>query len=136
MKKLELPAGYNLDLLKTSAISAMDHARPKRSELKVGCALYDTKRNIFTGGNIEVLWQRCYHAEESCIISAMSHDAGKIRAICVACDRELFTPCGHCRDLITEFSADDVLIMHVNPRTGKTSSFTIDELLPHYPTHK
>lgn len=123
-----------LDLLKANASSVMANARPRRSNLRVGCALIDTKNTIYVGANIEVLWQRCYHAEESAIMGALSRDAGDIKAICIACDRRLFTPCGHCMDLIMEFSHPDATVFHFNPRTLKTSMFALDDLMPHYPT--
>lgn len=134
--KLELPECYDLDLLKASAVSAMSGARPRRSMLPVGCALYDTRKNIFTGANVEVLWQRSAHAEEVAVLYAMSHDAGKIRALCIAAERDLFTPCGHCMDLIREFAHEDAIVIHINPKTKKTSTFGIQELMPFYPTRK
>lgn len=124
----------NFDLLKAQACSAMAFARCRRSNLRVGCAIIDTKDTIYTGANIEVLWQRCFHAEETAIIGAMAHDAGDVRAVCIACDRKLFTPCGHCMDIIKEFSKKDGIVIHYNPRTRKESTFTIEELMPHYPT--
>src|SRR5437764_782881 len=114
----------------------MAYARPRRSLLPVGCAIVDMKHNVWTGANVETLWQRSYHAEEAAIINAMSHDAGLIRAIVVAANRELFTPCGTCMDLVMEFSTPDAILMHYNPTTRITSEFRLDELMPHYPTHK
>jgi len=131
---MKIPKTLNLDLLKANAVSAMAFARCRRSNLRVGCAVLDTKNTIYTGANVEVLWQRCYHAEETAIIGAMAHDAGEIRAVCIACDRRLFTPCGHCMDVIIEFCKKDGIVMHYNPRTKKESIFSLEDLMPHYPT--
>lgn len=132
--KIVIPKNVNLDLLKSNAISAMAYARPRRSNLPVGCAILDTKNTIFTGANVEFLFQQSWHAEEVAYGYAMSHDGGKIIACCIASDRKRFTPCGKCRDPIKEFSIPECLVVHVNPRTKKTLIFTIDQLMPYYPT--
>lgn len=133
-KQTEDCSWLNLDELKARAVSAMAFARPRRSGLLVGCALYDTKHTIFTGANVEVQWQRSYHAEEVAVVSAMTHDAGGIKAICISADRKLFTPCGHCLDLIMEFATRDCLVLHVNPRTKRVSKLNLSDMMPYYPS--
>ena len=125
-----------IEMLKGHAVSAMAYARPRRSGLAVGCSLLDTKNNYFTGANVELLWQRCSHAEENTIIGSITHDGGEVRAICIAADRELFTPCGHCMDLILEFSQKTASIIHYNPRTRKTTIIPLKKMMPYYPTRK
>ena len=134
LKRAKVPKGINLDLLRSRAISAMALARPRRSGLLVGCAVIDDKNNIFTGANIEILWQRSFHAEETAITGALVHDCGKIRAICIAAERSLFTPCGACMDLILEFSIPDAVIVHINPKTRKTTIIPLSAMMPFYPT--
>lgn len=129
-----IPYGVNLDLLKARAISSMAFARPRRSQLPVGCAIIDTKKTIFTGANIETLWQRSYHAEETAFMYAATHDAGKILAVCVAAERRLFTPCGGCIDLLIEFCRDDAIVVHVNPKTHHTTILPLSGMMPYYPT--
>lgn len=122
-----------IGLLKADAVSAMAFARPERSGVPVGCALIDTKHTIYTGANLEVLWQQSYHAEETAICGAITHDSGDVRAIVIAANRELFTPCGRCMDLIMKYCVEDAIIIHYNPKTKKESQFTLRQLMPHYP---
>lgn len=134
-KKAKL-SSVQISVLTSAAISAMAYARPRRSGLAVGCALLDTKSNCFTGANIELQWQRSSHAEENTIFGCITHDGGDIRAICIAADRELFTPCGHCLDVIMEFATKDAKIIHINPRTRKTTIIPLSKMMPYYPTRK
>ena len=127
---------YLLEVLKANALAQMANARCDRSKLRVGAAVMDNCDNIYTGANLEVFWQKCYHAEECAILNAVGHDAKPLVAVCVAAERELFTPCGGCMDLIMEFGSKDCLVMHLNPKTRKTTIFTAGELMPHYPTRK
>lgn len=133
--RIVIPDWINLDLLKAEASAARAYALPERSGLFVGCAVMDSKRNIFTGANLEVLWQESYHAEETAILTAKTHDAGTIEAICISAERKLFTPCGRCMDLIFKFASPNAVLLHQNPKTYKTSIFYIKELMPYYPTH-
>jgi cytidine deaminase len=136
MKKVKLPRDINFDYLKAEACLAMALAKPRRSNCPVGCAFFDVRGNIWTGANIEVRQQRSYHAEESAIINCITHDGGKIKVICIAAERELFTPCGNCMDLIMEFQEDDAYVIYVNPKTKKDAIFLASQLMPYYPTRK
>lgn len=123
-----------MDLLVSMACSARANAYCRRSNLRVGSAVLDTKNNIHIGANIEVLWQRCYHAEENAIITCKTHDGGDVVAVCIACERELFTPCGSCMDVILEFSTPNCIVAHYNPATRKLTAFRAKDLMPVYPT--
>jgi cytidine deaminase len=136
MKKVKLPKDINFDYLKASAMSAMALAKPRRSNCPVGCAFFDVRGNLWAGANIEVSGQRSYHAEESTIIHAMTHDAGKIRVICIAAEATLFTPCGNCMDLIMEFQEGDAYVVFVNPKTKNERIFLASQLMPYYPVRK
>jgi cytidine deaminase len=135
MKQAKIPKDINMDLLVANAISAMAFARPERSKLPVGCAVLDTKHTIYTGANLEVLWQQVYHAEEVAITGAIAHDSGPIRVIVVAAVRKLFTPCGKCMDVIMKYAKDDAIVVHVNPKTHIRTALTLLQIMPFYPTH-
>lgn len=134
---IEVPDWMNIDLLKTEARLAQTRAKPYRSGLFVGCALY-ARGVMFTGSNIEVLWQNSYHAEETAVLAAQTEDVEvrPLEAICISCERELFTPCGKCMDLIFKFAAKNAILMHHHPKTLKDTVFYVEEMMPFYPTHK
>lgn len=116
------------------AMLARARAKPRRSGLSVGCALYSPE-GVFIGANIETQWQTSYHAEEVAIINmAIGCDLAQFSAILVAAERELFSPCGACMDKILEFGGKDALIYHFRPSTKKVSQFRAGDLMPHYPT--
>jgi cytidine deaminase len=123
------------------AIQAMKQARPRRSGLRVGCVVatgLDEQGipKMWAGGNIEVQWQRCYHAEECAILSMVNSGHTRMTAICVAAERDLFTPCGNCMDLIMEFGGPDCLVVTHNPASKKSRAFSAKELMPFYPTRE
>jgi len=134
-KKVKCPKDINLDLLVANAIAEMAFARPERSLLPVGCAVFDTKNTIYTGANLEILWQESIHAEKVAISGAITHDSGPIRIVVIAAERKLFTPCGGCMDVIMKYAKDDAIVVHVNPKTNVRTMLTLQQLMPYYPTH-
>lgn len=117
----------------SAAVGAMANARPRRSGLPVGASVFDGHKT-WAAGNVEVLWQKCYHAEECAILSAIAGGCGKLTMVCVAAERRLFTPCGACSDLILEFGGPECLVVHYNPATKVSNGFSAKELMPFYPT--
>ncbi len=134
-KQAKVPKDVNMDLLVSNAISAMTFARPERSKLPVGCAVLDTKHTIYTGANLEILWQESIHAEKVAISGAITHDSGPIRVIVIAAERKLFTPCGGCMDVIMKYAKDDAIVVHVNPKTHVRTALSLLQIMPFYPTH-
>ena len=130
------PKWLDVDLLIAQSLIGRSMARPRRSKLFVGAAIYDTKNSYYVGGNFEMQWQHCEHAEKTAILNGLCHDCGNIRAICIAAERKLFTPCGDCMDKIIEFAEPDCFIMHYNPATKKSSYFGIKDIMPYYPTRE
>lgn len=134
MNKSDLPDDISFDLLMAKACYAMGLARPRRSNLRVGAAIFDTKNTVYVGANFEMNWQHSEHAEKTAILHGLCNDSGKVRAICIAAERKLFTPCGDCMDKIIEHATADCVIMHYNPLEKKSSYFRIKEIMPFYPT--
>jgi cytidine deaminase len=127
-----------IDGLKAAAVEAMKLALPRRSMLPVGVALLashaDGRMEIYKGGNVETLWQTSHHAERNAIMVAIMAGAEKVHAVVVAAERQLFTPCGACTDLIFEFGGKECVVIHYNPTLNKETRFTAQQLMPAYPT--
>jgi cytidine deaminase len=129
-----------IDKLVDAALKARNNARPRRSGFRVGAAVIDTRGNVYSGANVEVNWQHSYHAEENAIIAAAQQACSRLVGICVASDRDVFTPCGRCMDLIMEYgeksckiycvNADKITVSTIRP---DVTTFAAGDLMPHYP---
>ena len=117
------------------AISARDMSHCPYSGFAVGAALLEKDGRIFRGANIEnasygasVCAERtalfgalCSGAREFCAIAVVGGEAGKrISSYC--------SPCGICRQVLSEFCASDFEIITYDGENIK--SFTLGELLP------
>jgi len=108
------------------------------SSFKVGAALLTKSGEIFTGANVE----NSSHglticAERTAVFKAINKgDKELVKIVVVADKNPPITPCGACRQVLSEF-AEDMEIVCVNLK-GKIKRYTLKELLPeafdHLPT--
>ena len=103
------------------------------SNITVGAALLCGSGKVYTGANIEnAAFSPSVCAERVAIFSAIHSGERELVAIAVAGgavgerSRERFSPCGVCRQVMTEFCKGDFRII-----LSESESFTLDELLPH-----
>ena len=111
------------------AIKARKNAYTPYSNFKVGAAVLTAKGNIYTGCNIEnSAYSVCNCAERTAIFKAISEGEQDIEAVAVVADQsEPTTPCGSCRQVISEFGNDIEVIM--TNLDGDKVVKSIDELL-------
>ena len=111
------------------AIKARQKAYTPYSEFKVGAAVLTAAGNIYTGCNIEnSAYSVCNCAERTAIFKAISEGEQDIEAVAVVADQsEPTTPCGSCRQVISEFGNDIEVIM--TNLDGDKVVKSIDELL-------
>ncbi len=134
-------------MLAQLANEARVKAVPIRSGLYVGASVLAVAEDAFvdgrplvspmdfyTAGNVEVLWQESEHAEKNAIMVAVAARKTRLLAVCVAAERQLFTPCGGCCDRIFNFGGHHCHVIHYNPSTQVISRFTAHDLMPYYPT--
>jgi cytidine deaminase len=122
--------------LKVEADEARDRCRLTKSTVRVGCAILSTDYKIYTGCNFDLEFGVTIHAETCAIANLVANSTStdeKIKAVLIYSDRD-FTPCGSCRDQIRFMATPDVEIYSYNEKTDISKLFTIDDLLPHYPT--
>ena len=97
----------------SEAKKARKRAYTPYSKFKVGAAVLSADGKIFTGCNIEnASFGMSVCAERVAIFKAVSEGSTKFEAIAVVGDTDKpCSPCGACRQVISEFGEDILLIM-------------------------
>jgi cytidine deaminase len=99
------------------------------SNYQVGAALLTKKGQIFTGVNVEnAAYPDSICAERSALFSAVSAGERDFEAIAVA-TRNGGTPCGSCRQVLSEFGLDIVVLL-TDENENLLQEKTVRELLP------
>lgn len=112
------------------ARAARENAYVPYSEFPLGAALLTSDGKIFTGCNIEIAnYGLTNCAERTAIFKAVSEGYKDFEAVIVVSGTDKpVTPCGSCRQVISEFGDDiEVIMMNID---GKEKSSNIKELLP------
>lgn len=112
--------------LRSAAVAALDHAYVPYSKYPVGAAALTDTGRIVSGCNIEnASYGLTLCAECTMIGDLHMRGGGKLIAfICVNRDESVIMPCGRCRQLLYEHSAEGMLLETVS------GIRTIDEILP------
>ncbi|PKM80906.1 MAG: cytidine deaminase [Firmicutes bacterium HGW-Firmicutes-13] len=111
------------------AREAREFAYAPYSNFAVGAALLTRENKVFTGCNIEnAAYSSTICAERVCIFKAVSEGYRDYVALAVYAGPELITPCGECRQVLSEFGQDIKIIM------GKGEGYlekTLGDMLPY-----
>ncbi|KAI7853159.1 cytidine deaminase [Circinella umbellata] len=120
------------DKLYETATLAKDTAYTPYSKFRVGAALLSEDGTIFKGCNVEnASYGAAICAERTAYVKAVSEGHKTFKALVVTTDHEEFiSPCGICRQFISEFGPAKLPVYLVNVK-GETLSTTIEELLPY-----
>lgn len=112
------------------AAKAREKAYVPYSRFKVGAALLSTDGRVFTGANVEnASYGLTICAERTAVVKAVSEGAVQFQALAVVTDlAEPASPCGACRQVLSEFAPDLKIIM-ANTQ-GRAMEATLAELLP------
>ena len=119
--------------LVAKAVEARNLSYSPYSKFKVGAALLTKDGQVFLGANIEnSSYPLCMCGERNALYNAMMHGYKKddlvALALCADTD-EPCSPCGACRQVISElFPRDGVIIM--SNLKGDIKETNVDELLP------
>jgi cytidine deaminase len=118
----------------TELIKKAKNARLKAyapySNFKVGAALLTKNGNVYTGANVEnSTYGLTICAERVAVFKAVNKgDKDFVKMVVVADKNPPITPCGACRQVLSEFTKD-LQIICVNLK-GKVDRYTLKELLP------
>jgi cytidine deaminase len=113
------------------AREVLDRAHVPYSEYRVGAALRTRDGEVFVGCNIEnANYSNSLHAEEVALAEAVKRGYTEFDRIAVTSGaRDGVTPCGMCRQTLTEF-CDDSFVVVCDEGGEETTEYTLGELLP------
>lgn len=116
--------------LAQKATEAKSKALPTYSNFHVGAALLTEDGKVYSGCNIESSsYSLAICAERTAIFKAISEGERKFKALAVAGDTDDYiSPCGACRQVISDLCGDIDIIMVSNKNDFKVSKAS--ELLP------
>ena len=117
------------------AIDATQKSYSPYSNCKVGAALLTKDDKIYTGCNIEnASFSPTICAERVAFSKAISEGEREFCAIAIAAKKDdalsTFTPCGVCRQVMSEFCSDDFTILVVTDENSY-KEYTLADMLPH-----
>jgi cytidine deaminase len=124
----------NRDELVAAARAAAENSYSPYSRFRVGAAVLADSGEVFTGANVEnAAYPSSNCGEATAIHTAVAAGVRKIDQLAVVCidasDVEGAYPCGRCRQIMSEFGVDTVLV--VAGEGSEVRAHSLDELLPH-----
>ncbi|MFF2447593.1 cytidine deaminase [Neobacillus sp. NPDC058068] len=121
----------NIEELIEEAKKAREKAYIPYSKFGVGAALLTTDGKVYHGCNIEnAAYSMCNCGERSALFSAYSHGDRDFALLAVVADTERpCSPCGACRQVISELCPKDMKVVLTNLK-GDIQEITVEELLP------
>ena len=114
-----------------SAQDAQKNSYAPYSKFFVGASVLTKSGKIFAGANIEnASYPAGICAERVAMSKAISEGEKDIIAVCITCGEDIYPyPCGVCRQFLSEFSKDMLVVVAKNVNDYK--EFKLGELLPH-----
>ena len=112
------------------ARGAVETSYAPYSEYRVGAALETSDGTVFTGCNVEnANYSNSVHAEELALSKAVEAGHHSFSRIAVSSGaRDGVTPCGMCRQSLSEFCADELRV--ICEGEDSPTAYTLGELLP------
>lgn len=114
-----------------AAREAMRRAHAPYSRFPVGAAIRTDGGEVFSGCNIEnASYPEGWCAETTAIAQMVMGGATRIAEVAVVAEKKpLITPCGGCRQRLSEFGTADTLV-HLCDASGIAETVTLADLLP------
>ncbi|MCM2531604.1 cytidine deaminase [Neobacillus pocheonensis] len=121
----------NIDQLIEEAKLAREKAYVPYSKFGVGAALLTKDGKVYQGCNIEnAAYSMCNCAERTAIFKAYSEGDRDFQLLAIVADTERpCSPCGACRQVISELCPRDMLVVLTNLK-GDIQEITVADLLP------
>ncbi len=121
----------NIDQLIEEAKKAREKAYIPYSKFGVGAALLTKDGKVYHGCNIEnAAYSMCNCAERSALFSAFSEGDRDFSMLAVVADTDRpCSPCGACRQVISELCPRDMKVVLTNLK-GDILETTVEALLP------
>jgi len=114
------------------AMEVRNRAYAPYSQFKVGAALLSNSNTIYTGCNIEnSSYSLTCCAERVAIFNAVANGENEFKSLVVVADTlEPVSPCGACRQVMSEFFTEETKVYLMN-NSNDIRCVTIKELLPY-----
>ena len=121
----------NIEQLIDEAKSAREKAYVPYSKFGVGAALLTTDGTVYHGCTIEnAAYSMCNCAERTAIFKAYSEGDRDFQMLAVVADtKRPCSPCGACRQVISELCPKDMKVVLTN-LSGDIEELTVAQLLP------
>lgn len=121
----------NQNELIEEAKKGRERAYAPYSKFQVGAALLTANGKVYYGCNIEnAAYSMCNCAERTALFSAYSVGERDFKMMAVIADTDHpVTPCGACRQVISELCPKDMTVILTNLK-GDVQQITVEELLP------
>ncbi len=120
----------DLEKLIVAAREARRFAYAPYSKYTVGAAVLTRSGKVFSGCNIEnAAYPSGTCAERVAIFKAVSEGERDLVALAVVTPNA-GSPCGACRQVFSEFAADDAVVVLAPERGTRRKKFTMKRLLP------
>jgi cytidine deaminase len=121
-----MPTEIDWDALRAAAREALTHAYVPYSNFPVGVAALVDDGRVLSGANVENASYGLTLCAECALVSSLHMTGGGklVAAVCLDGHGNALMPCGRCRQLLYEHSADGMLLETVS------GIKTIDEVLP------
>ncbi|WP_435347508.1 cytidine deaminase [Haloarchaeobius sp. HRN-SO-5] len=112
------------------ARDALSNSYAPYSEYTVGAALLTADGTVYRGCNVEnANYSNSLHAEEVAVGKAVADGYHEFQRIAVTSGkRDGVTPCGMCRQTLSEFCDDDFVVLC--DEGEEATAYTLGELLP------
>ena len=119
-----------IDMAYSLAVKVRLNAHAPYSKFLVGCAVIDEAGSIHIGCNVEnASFGLTQCAERAAITAAVASGSVKlVAAVLVTDTKEPVTPCGACRQVMSEFGLDMIVISRTMDHAR--SLYVVGELLP------
>lgn len=124
----------NQDELVDAARVAAKNSYSPYSNFRVGAVVVGEGGEVFTGANVEnAAYPSSNCGEATAINTAVAAGVRKLDTLVVACidapDVEGAYPCGRCRQIMSEFGVETVIV--AGAEGSEVREHTLDDLLPH-----
>jgi cytidine deaminase len=121
----------NTEKLIEESKKAREKAYVPYSNFQVGAAILTTDGKVYHGCNIEnAAYSMCNCAERTALFKAYSEGDRDFKMLAVVADTDRpCSPCGACRQVISELCPSDMKVVLTNLK-GDTLEITVAELLP------
>lgn len=124
----QLPITASLTSLAEQAAAAAEHAYVPYSGFRVGAALECADGTVITGCNVENgSYGATICAERTALVTAVAAGHREFTAIVIHVDGDDGSPCGICRQFMSEFGLDLTVAFR---RGGQLVAYSLRDLLP------